>query len=74
VDATTTTGFEVPEVLPTGNVASTSGSAATTSDGDGDELEVVMGHHSLQTSGHVSLPEAMGTIHFMLCQAQDMLQ
>jgi ATP-dependent protease ClpP protease subunit len=36
---------------------------------DGDELAVIMGHPGLQAPGHVSLPEVMGTTHFMLCQA-----
>jgi hypothetical protein len=74
VDATTTTGSGVPEVLPTGDVANDGVGAATTGDGDdnsngdgdGGELEVIMGHPNLRAPGHISLPEAMGTAHFAL--------
>jgi hypothetical protein len=33
-----------------------------------------MGHLGLRALGHVSLSEAMGTGHFVLCQVQDVLQ
>jgi hypothetical protein len=56
VDMTTTTGSEVPEVLPMGDTTSAGGGAAMIGggatmigdgDGDSDELEVVMGHPGL---------------------------
>jgi hypothetical protein len=59
----------VPEVDTT-----TSTGAATTGDGDNDELEVVMVHSGLRAPEHVSLSEAMSMSHFALLQAQDVLQ
>jgi hypothetical protein len=69
VDTTTATGSRVPKVLPTGGAAFAGGSAATTGNDDGDELEVILGHPGLQDLGHVSLLEVMGMVHFMLRQA-----
>jgi hypothetical protein len=52
--------------------------AATASTGADDnavvEPEVIMGHPGLRASGIVSLFEAMGTSHFMLNQAHDVLR
>jgi hypothetical protein len=52
--------------------------AATTSTGADDnaikEPEVIMGHPGLRTPGTVSLSEAMGTTHFVLNQAHDVLR
>jgi hypothetical protein len=62
----------VPEVLPTGGASSNGGGAATTD--DSDVLRVIMGHPGLRAPGHVSLPEVMGTTHFALRQAHDVLQ
>jgi hypothetical protein len=72
---TSTTGSGVLEVLPMGDVTSVGGGAATIGDGKGniDELKVIMGHPDLRALGHVFLPEVMGTSHFTLCQAQDIL-
>jgi hypothetical protein len=61
----------VPEVDRT-----TATTAATAGNGDDvdDELEVVTGHPGLWAPRHVSLSEAMSIAHFVLCQAQDVLQ
>jgi hypothetical protein len=63
----------VLEVLATEDASSNGGGAAATTD-DNDELGVIMGHPGLRALGHVSLPEAMGTTHFALRQAHDVLQ
>jgi hypothetical protein len=64
----------VLEVLPMGDAASVGGGAATTCDGDGDELEIIMGHPGLWAPGLISLPEAMSMTHFVLHQVHDVLQ
>jgi hypothetical protein len=62
------------QLLQRAGEVATGGLVAMTGDGDGNELEVVMGHSGLQTLRHISLSEAMGMTHFSLRQAQDVLQ
>jgi hypothetical protein len=38
------------------------------------ELEVILGHPMLRALGDVSLDEAMGTAHWVLTQAQNVLR
>jgi hypothetical protein len=70
----TQSGAATPEIVPEVGTTTATG-ATTTGDGDGndDELEVVTGHPGLRAPGHVSLSDAMGTTHFALRQAQDVL-
>jgi hypothetical protein len=69
----THSGEATPEIVLEVDTTTTT-DVATACDGDGNKLEVVTGHPGLCAPRHISLYEAMGTTHFMLRQAQDVLQ
>jgi hypothetical protein len=71
----TQSGAATPEIVPKVDTTTATGATVTGDDNDNnDQIEGVMGHPGLRAAVHVSLFEAMGTTHFMLRQAQDVLQ